>query len=76
MKTIAKNRVKRIQEIKDNAIECVSFALSNNFDGINCDPKYAFNDLNFCRHAKLVQRSENYYNVNVHSNLWYGITTS
>jgi len=76
MKTIAKNRTKKIQEIKDSALTCKRYALDNNFQGESVYVDGAFEALSFFGFAKLVQHSENKYNVNVHSNLWFVILTS
>ena len=74
MKTIAKNRTKKIEEIFTQATICHVYTLDNCFIGDNCEPRYALEALRKFNFAKLRDMGDGTYHVDVHSNRWYELS--
>ena len=73
MKTIAKNRIEKINEIFQKATHCVCYCLENSFQGTECSPWYAKKELETFDFARLRHEGDNNYTVRIHSNCWYEI---
>jgi hypothetical protein len=71
VKTISRSAAKRVAELKEQLTECRAFTLGNSFQGKAVDPKWAWVALAVNSHARLVDREDGSYHVNVHDNLWY-----
>ena len=69
-KTIAKH-TRRAKAVFERAVFCKCYALVNDFIGKDCDPKYAMQDLQRFKFAKLYDYGQGEYCVHVHSNWWY-----
>lgn len=53
------------------------FSLRNDFAATECDPEYAWKELDTFHFARLtVDDSGLKYTIRVHSNLWYELTVS
>ena len=73
-RTIAKNRTKKIAEIFENATACTAYTLDNGFTGHVCEKKWALKALNDFSFAKLRDKGNGHFSVNVHSNSWYELS--
>jgi hypothetical protein len=71
MTTIAKNRIRLIDEIFARATRCQVFSESNYFHGKECSKEWAKKELFQFSFAKLKEMGPGEYNVDVHANCWY-----
>jgi len=71
-RTIAKNRVKKIEEIFNQATDCKVYTLDNCFNGKECSTEAAKKELFQFSFSRLTFDVESgIYQVHVHSNCWY-----
>ena len=75
MKTIARNRAKKIAEIKSAVTRTRIYTLDNGFSGQDSTVDAAFDTLNRYDFARLRDNENGTYTVTVHSNLWYELDT-
>jgi len=71
VKTIPRNHKRKVADVKERAITCKVYSLSNDFAAKECAPSVAWDDLARYDFARLVEHTDGTWNVNVHSNLWY-----
>lgn len=72
MKTIPRNHTRRIAEIKAKKLACRVYSLRNDFIGRDCEPFFAWDDLDKFHSARLWEDSDGQgWTVRVHGNLWY-----
>lgn len=71
MGTIPRNHKKKIAAIRKAAKLCQVHSLHNQFIAEDCDPSYAWKELDTYSFARLIEDSETKWTIHVHSNLWY-----
>jgi hypothetical protein len=71
MKTISRRATKQIAALKTELTACTVYSLRNDFVGAECKPQAAWDDLERFDFARLRDREDGTYHVDMHSNLWY-----
>jgi hypothetical protein len=71
MQTIPRNHTRKIAALAAKLTECKVYALDSNFAGLDCDPAFAWKRLNEGYGAKLYDRGNGQYVIQLHSNCWY-----
>lgn len=70
MTTIPRNATRKIQAIKDRNPTCVMRSLRNDFARTPVDAKYAWEELELYRFARLTDDGD-HWTIQIHGNLWY-----
>jgi hypothetical protein len=77
MTTISRAATRKIAAIKERATACVVHSLRNDFAGVSCEPRFAWDDLARYHNARLwVNDTGDVWTVHVHGNLWYRLTAA
>jgi hypothetical protein len=74
MKTIAKNRTAKVEEIFRNATTCMAYDKENKYTAEACDKSWALNELRTFHFARLIDMEDGTYKVKVHSCCWYKLS--